>query len=115
MRRREKDGKGEGKEPGQAETLGCRRHTQGGSVKDGIQKSHVELKESIKEVKVPEIAKKVVLLLPEERIICEETHNGQDCERRAILHRVAAAEEGEGGAGTGKIATWPIIPLNDQT
>lgn len=66
-------------------------------------------------MKVPEIGSKVALLLPEEGIICVETHNGQDCEIRATLHGVAAAEEGEGGAGMGKIATWPIIPLNGQT
>lgn len=84
-------------------------------MKDGIRKSHAELKEPRKQVKVPEIGSKVALLLPEEGSVCEETHKGQYCERRAILHRVAAAEEGKSGAGTGKIANWPIVPLNDQT
>lgn len=110
MRRKGKDRKGEGKEkePGQAEPLGYRRHTQGGPVKDGTQKSHVELKESRKQVKVPEIGSKVALLLPEEGTVCEETHKGQYCERRAIVHRVAAAEKKRVELAQVRLPTGPL-------
>lgn len=84
-------------------------------MKDGIQKTHAELKEPRKAGEGPrdwQQSGSVIACGPkaqEEGIISVEPGNSQGCERRATLHRAAAAEEGEGGAGTGKIATWPIM------
>lgn len=68
-------------------------------MKDGIQKTHAKLKEPRIQGKPPAIGNKVELLLlvspghKRKELLCVEPGKSLGCERKAALHRAAAAKE----------------------